>query len=96
MAQFQGLVGPQVYRTEFGPSYRVSYSASVGLLGVTVVSVCIAWFLVRRQDASERTKLMCDSENVGCSDEKPEEGGRSGGLLCSAPTSLGVRTSGHR
>ncbi|BDD63758.1 hypothetical protein MAP00_008621 [Monascus purpureus] len=49
-AQFQGILGPQVYQTKFGPSYRVSYAASVGLLAGSVACIGASWWLIRRGD----------------------------------------------
>ncbi|KAL1846979.1 hypothetical protein Daus18300_014083 [Diaporthe australafricana] len=48
--QLMGTVGPQVYQPKFGPSYKVSYSTSIGLLTVTVAMIGLTWFLVHRQD----------------------------------------------
>lgn len=45
-----GIVGPQIYQPKFGPTYRVSYSASIGILCATVMSVLAAWFFVVRED----------------------------------------------
>lgn len=42
--------GPQVYQTKFGPSYRVSYCTSIGLLTVTVIMILVTWFLVSKKD----------------------------------------------
>lgn len=50
-AQLQGIVGPQVYQSKFGPSYKVSFAASIGLLAGAVSSIGLTWFLVRRRDA---------------------------------------------
>lgn len=72
MAQLSGMVGPQVYQSRFGPSYKVSYSTSVGLLAVTVVSMCLAWFLVHRQDERERLSVSVVEGNTDSSDEKAE------------------------
>lgn len=49
-AQFQGILGPQVYQTKFGPSYRVSYAASIGLLVGSVACIGVSWWLIRRGD----------------------------------------------
>lgn len=52
-----GIVGPQIYNLKFGPTYRVSYTASVGLLCGTVVAVVVTWWTVarpRRTDDVER------------------------------------------
>lgn len=45
-----GIVGPQIYQQKFGPTYRVSYSASIGILSTTVLSVFATWFFVARED----------------------------------------------
>ncbi|KAF9871430.1 high-affinity nicotinic acid transporter [Colletotrichum karsti] len=51
--QLMGIVGPQIYQPKFGPSYRVSYSCSIGLLCGTLLAVSSAWFFVARQDRQE-------------------------------------------
>ncbi|WQF84623.1 Putative major facilitator superfamily, MFS transporter superfamily [Colletotrichum destructivum] len=51
--QLMGIVGPQIYQPKFGPTYRVSYSCSIGLLCGTLLAVSSAWFLVARQDRAE-------------------------------------------
>lgn len=43
-----GIVGPQIYNLKFGPTYRVSYTASVGLLAGTVVALLLTWWTVAR------------------------------------------------
>ncbi|KAH8174427.1 major facilitator superfamily protein [Sarocladium implicatum] len=48
--QLMGIVGPQIYQPKFGPTYRVSFSTSIGLLACTVLSVLTTWFFVRRGD----------------------------------------------
>ncbi|KAK6219307.1 hypothetical protein LQW54_002295 [Pestalotiopsis sp. IQ-011] len=50
MAQFGGIVGPHVYNTNFGPTYRVSYVICLCFLVVAITAVCASWFLVRRKD----------------------------------------------
>ncbi|KAK2031773.1 high-affinity nicotinic acid transporter [Colletotrichum zoysiae] len=52
--QLMGIVGPQIYQPKFGPTYRVSYSCSIGLLCGTLLAVSVAWLLVARQDHDER------------------------------------------
>ncbi|TQN65548.1 MFS transporter prlL [Colletotrichum shisoi] len=51
--QLMGIVGPQIYQPKFGPTYRVSYSCSIGLLCGTLLAVSSAWFPVARQDRAE-------------------------------------------
>lgn len=60
------LKGPQIYQPKFGPSYRISYSCSIGLLCGTLLSVSSAWFFVAKEDKKD------DSANSG-SDATPEE-----------------------
>ncbi|EXF75166.1 high-affinity nicotinic acid transporter [Colletotrichum fioriniae PJ7] len=65
--QLMGIVGPQIYQSRFGPTYRVSYSCSIGLLCGTLLAVSAAWFFVARQDGKEtgrgRVAAEEDSEN---------------------------------
>ena len=60
-----GIVGPQIYQSKFGPTYRVSYSASIGILCATVLSVLSAWFFVVRED---RKRLRNEAGDSGGSD----------------------------
>lgn len=60
-----GIVGPQIYQPKFGPSYRVSYSASIGILCATVLSVFATWVFVARED---RKRLEAASGESGGSD----------------------------
>lgn len=60
-----GIVGPQIYQPKFGPTYRVSYSASIGILCATVLSVIAAWFFVVRED---RKRADSDSTEFSGSD----------------------------
>ncbi|EPE24755.1 MFS general substrate transporter [Glarea lozoyensis ATCC 20868] len=55
MAQLMGIVGPQIYQSKFGPTYRVSYITSIGLLCGTLISLVLSWYFVARQD--EQTKI---------------------------------------
>lgn len=50
MAQFGGIVGPHVYNTDFGPTYRVSYVICLCFLVVAITAICASWILVRRKD----------------------------------------------
>ncbi|KXH33991.1 high-affinity nicotinic acid transporter [Colletotrichum simmondsii] len=65
--QLMGIVGPQIYQSRFGPTYRVSYSCSIGLLCGTLFAVSAAWFFVARQDRKEtgrrREAAVEDSED---------------------------------
>lgn len=72
-----GIVGPQIYQPKFGPTYRVSYSASIGILCATVLSVFAAWFFVAKED---RKRLEADARESGRSDTEAgvEKGDISG------------------
>lgn len=48
-AQLNGIVGPQVYQTKFGPGYRIPYAVSIALLGGAVASIGTTWWLVERK-----------------------------------------------
>lgn len=55
--QLMGIVGPQIYQLKFGPTYRVSYCCSIGLLSACLAAVCTSWFFVRRGDLKEAGKV---------------------------------------
>jgi len=48
-----GIVGPQIYNTKFGPTYKVSYSACIGILSCCVLATCATWYAVRRGEKKE-------------------------------------------
>ncbi|KAF7530998.1 hypothetical protein G7054_g9296 [Neopestalotiopsis clavispora] len=50
MAQFSGIVGPHVYNTRFGPTYRVSYVVCLCFLVAAITAILTSWFLVHRKD----------------------------------------------
>ncbi|KAJ0108205.1 high-affinity nicotinic acid transporter [Diaporthe amygdali] len=68
--QLMGIVGPQVYQPKFGPSYKVSYSTSVGLLTVTVAMIGLTWFLVHMQDKRAEAAAIVESESASVAGEK--------------------------
>ncbi len=45
-----GIAGPQLYQSKFGPTYRVSYGTSIGLLVACQASILGTWWLVLRGD----------------------------------------------
>ncbi|KAK0462575.1 high-affinity nicotinic acid transporter [Desarmillaria tabescens] len=55
IAQFSGILGPQVFSGIYGPSYRVSFSVCVGLLAGAVVSIGASAVLLRRLWGDGRT-----------------------------------------
>jgi peptidoglycan biosynthesis protein MviN/MurJ (putative lipid II flippase) len=46
--------GPQIYQSRFGPTYRVSYGCSVGLLVGCILMILITWHLVWRGDLKQK------------------------------------------
>lgn len=68
--------GPQVYQTKFGPSYRVSYCTSIGLLIFTVIMICVTWFIVSRKDkrrAKETTANAMEDNYLNTAPDSEEE-----------------------
>lgn len=63
-AQFSGLVGPQVYQSRFGPSYRISYVVSIALLAGAIASIIATWLLVKGRDAQPTQQRPRDDEPV--------------------------------
>ncbi|CAG9955874.1 unnamed protein product [Clonostachys rosea f. rosea IK726] len=59
MAQFSGIVGPHVYSSVFGPSYRVSYGICMSFLVVGVCMILTSWYLVRHKD--QKRSLQFDN-----------------------------------
>lgn len=76
--QLMGIVGPQIYNARFGPTYRVSYCASIGLLCGTVASVAAAWWSVkvgdrRRLEAGEVVRRGSGGSSTQASSVKEDE-----------------------
>ncbi|ESK93306.1 phthalate transporter [Moniliophthora roreri MCA 2997] len=44
-AQFSGILGPQVFSTVYGPTYKVSFIVCAGLLGGAIVSIALSGLL---------------------------------------------------
>lgn len=53
-AQMNGIIGPLVYQPKFGPTYKVSFSASIGLVSMAVIFICITWYIIAKRDRTER------------------------------------------
>ena len=51
-AQLHGLIGPHIYQKAFGPTYRISFLVSVGLLVCALITISVTWVIIRRRDAS--------------------------------------------
>lgn len=66
------IQGPQIYQPKFGPTYRVSFSTSIGLLCCTVLSVATTWFFVIKGDR----KRALEEEAMAAGEE--QDSGRDG------------------
>lgn len=64
-----GIVGPQIYQSKFGPTYRVSYICSISLLSGTVSMILLAWYLVTMGD-KKRTRGGLESGRSDSGDEE--------------------------
>lgn len=63
--QLMGIVGPQIYNLKFGPTYKVSYCVSIGLLAGTIASILVTWYTVARADRrAARGVLEEDIEGI--------------------------------
>ena len=51
-----GIIGPLVYQPKFGPTYKVSFSASIGLVSTAIIFICITWYIIAKRDREERDK----------------------------------------
>lgn len=40
----------------FGPTYKVSFSASIGLLAGAILSIAATWYLVSKQDRRDQLR----------------------------------------
>ena len=62
MAQFSGIVGPHVYSTVFGPTYRTSYVICLCFLIVGIIAILVTWLLVWKKD---RRAFRLSEELIG-------------------------------
>lgn len=54
--QLMGIVGPQIYQSKFGPTYRFSYICSIALLATCIGAITISWFLTAKDDRKNCTR----------------------------------------
>jgi nitrate/nitrite transporter NarK len=54
--QLMGIVGPQIYQSKFGPTYRVSYICSITLLATCIGAITISWFFIAKDDRKNSTR----------------------------------------
>ncbi|KAK0505251.1 major facilitator superfamily domain-containing protein [Armillaria luteobubalina] len=55
IAQFSGILGPQVFSGIYGPSYKISFSVCVGLLAGAILSIAASAVLLHRLWGDGRT-----------------------------------------
>ena len=67
VANAEYVQGPQIYQPRFGPTYRVSYSASIGILASTVSFVAVTWWLVIQGD--KKRALLEDTDASSATNE---------------------------
>lgn len=70
--QFQGIFGPRVYELKYGPSYRVSFGTSVGLLVVTLTALFASRQLLLKR---ARVEAM-EAQRLDEGEKAAEMGGR--------------------
>ena len=58
MAQFSGIVGPHVYSTVFGPTYRTSYMICLSLLVVGISGILVSWLFIYRRDKARAVQTL--------------------------------------
>lgn len=51
-----GIIGPLVYQPKFGPTYKVSFAVSIGLVATAVIFICITWWIIAKRDREERDR----------------------------------------
>jgi len=49
--------------SKYGPSYRVSFAASIGLLAGAIASIGATWFLVRKRDKAAGEAVSLERED---------------------------------
>ncbi|KAL7624706.1 hypothetical protein AAE478_006277 [Parahypoxylon ruwenzoriense] len=64
MAQFNGIAGPHIYSTVFGPTYHVSYGICLGFLCVDIAVLLTSWLLVWRRDREREGGQTLASEGT--------------------------------
>ena len=58
-----GIIGPQIYQDSFGPSYRISFSVSIGLICFSLASTAVTWaILCRRAKNKSKDQERNESE----------------------------------
>ena len=69
-----GIVGPQIYRSSFGPTYHISFKIVIALLVTATISIAATWFLVRKQSSRSNGdgvfKEDSEGSNLSASESK--------------------------
>ncbi|CUM63901.1 uncharacterized protein PRCAT00001489001 [Priceomyces carsonii] len=80
--QLMGIIGPLIYQSKFGPTYRVSYSCSIGLCAVSFIFIGLTWYLIHRRgildtegavEELELSQNITEYETINAADEKDDE-----------------------
>jgi hypothetical protein len=60
--QLMGIVGPQIYQSKFGPTYKISYICSICLLSACIGSVLSSWYFVVKGDKKRTEEGVEEAE----------------------------------
>lgn len=50
-----GIVGPQIYQKKFGPTFKIPFCVSIGLMCLTMIGIVFTWIVIRRRDRRSTT-----------------------------------------
>ncbi|KAF9887182.1 hypothetical protein FE257_010436 [Aspergillus nanangensis] len=64
LAQFSGIVGPHVYSTVFGPTYRISYTICLCFLCAAITGILASWWLVVRKAQNQSKASVTEGQEV--------------------------------
>ncbi|KAK8129005.1 pantothenate transporter [Apiospora sp. TS-2023a] len=81
--QIGGAVGPQLFRADYAPRYRISFGVAMGLVGSCIGVTLVTWFLTRGTEREtrrlKREKLAAARRGEGFVGELGDETVKSGG-----------------
>jgi len=60
--QLMGTVGPQIYQSKFGPTYKISYICSICLLSACIGAVLTSWYFVIKGDKKRTEEGVEEAE----------------------------------
>jgi len=53
-AQIGGIIGPQIFRSEYAPRYTLPYGISLMFLGIALLSLILTWYLTNNVEKETR------------------------------------------